>query len=338
MNLTRSSLAALAILVPVAAAGYVQLEGRFVAEGRCEALLSKNDRTNPGKVRIEPGKAYEIIAINKAGGDHYEIRVPGAPVSERRWVEIGCGRHVEAGTARHVETGERMPAKAPQVTESRDNLLVLSWQPAFCEAQPDTRECRALNARRLPHAEARLSVHGLWPQPEGNAYCDVPEEVEELDRGGRWSGLPEPALAAETRAALDEAMPGAASFLDRHEWIKHGSCHRDPAGAEGYFADTLRLTEEVNGSPVADFLARNIGEEVETADIAALFDRAFGRGAGERVRFLCIRDGRDNLLHEMRIALRGVIRPETGLAELMLAARPVRRGCARGVVDPAGLQ
>jgi hypothetical protein len=40
----------------------------------------------------------------------------------------------------------------------------------------------------------------------------------------------------------------------------------------------------------------------------------------------------------MKLALSGVIGPQKGLSGLMLGAKPVRRGCARGIVDRAGLQ
>ena len=66
--------------------------------------------------------------------------------------------------------------------------------------------------------------------------------------------MPEPELSPDTRAALDKAMPGTQSVLERHEWIKHGTCY--PAGtAEQYFKDELRLAAEVNASPVQAFMA-----------------------------------------------------------------------------------
>lgn len=324
------------LLLPLEAAAQEKLDGWFIALRSCAAMQSKNTGTNPGEVTTEPRHAYDMIGINKKGGDHYRIEVPGAPVTEERWVRTDCGVHVvAAGTAPVPGPG---PGPGPVGEESGDNLLALSWQPAFCETKPDKTECRRLNAGDLPVTETQLSVHGLWPQPRGNDYCGVSDEAVRLDKASRWSELPEVGTDAETRAALEAAMPGTASFLDRHEWIKHGTCHRGAGGADEYFDDTLRLTAELNGSPVARFLADNLGREVRTDEIARLFDQAFGQGAGGRVEFACVRDGGRTLIGEIRIALRGVIGPETGLGELMLAARPVARGCARGVVDPAGLQ
>jgi ribonuclease T2 len=345
--MTRARLFALAILLlPLDAAAFEKLDGWFIALDRCEAMQSMKKGTNPGAVLTEARRAYDMLGINKKGGDHYQMLVPGAPVTEQRWVRADCGVHVVAAGTAQPGT-EPIPGTGtgtgglPPVTErpeSDDNLLALSWQPAFCETKPDKTECRRLNAGDLPETETRLSIHGLWPQPRGNDYCGVTDELKRLDGAGRWSDLPEVEMDAETRAALEAAMPGTASFLERHEWTKHGTCHMGAGGSDEYFDDTLRLTEELNGSPVGRFIADNLGREVRTDEIAALFDEAFGEGAGDRVEFACARDGGRTLIQEIRIALVGVIGPETGLAELMLAARPVGRGCARGVIDPAGLQ
>ena len=337
--MTRARLVILsALLLPFQAAAFEKLDGWFVALESCEAMQSKNKGTNPGEVMTEARRAYAIIGINEAGGDHYQIRVPGAPVTEERWVRTDCGVHEATAGMPPPDAPAPPLASSALGRESADNLLALNWQPAFCETAPGAAECRRLNAGKLPGAEAQLSIHGLWPEPNGRFYCGVADEVVRLDQSGRWSELPEPSVDAATRAALDTAMPGTASFLDRHEWIKHGTCHLGAGGADEYFDDALRLTAELNGSAVGRFLAENVGNEVSTEEIAGLFDQAFGEGAGDRVEFACIRDRGRTLIQELRIALRGVIGPGTSLGELMLAAQPVHRGCARGTIDPAGLQ
>ncbi len=201
-----------------------------------------------------------------------------------------------------------------------------------------TAECRALNDGGLPAAATRLSIHGLWAQPESRAYCDVPAALVELDQEGRWSKLPPVDLDARGRARLRVAMPGIASALDRHEWLKHGSCHRGPDGADGYFDDMLSLADAINASPVASLLADRVGAKVRASDIRAAFDAAFGAGTGARVQVRCADDGRRTLIHELTISLRGEIAPRASLRALMLAAGPVAPGCREGVIDPAGLQ
>ena len=111
-------------------------------------------------------------------------------------MHVSCGVHVvEAGT--RVSDTEPGPVTPPQGEESTDNLLALSWQPAFCETKPDTDECLELNAGELPVTETQLSIHGLWPQPESRAYCGVPAALVSLDKASRWSELPAPELDAD---------------------------------------------------------------------------------------------------------------------------------------------
>jgi ribonuclease T2 len=336
----RIAMAALgAVLAVGPAAAFEPLDGYFIALEACEAFQSKNKLTNPGDVLTEPMRAYAMRAINAAGGDFFQVSVPGAPVTAERWVHVSCGVHVvEAGTP-VSGTPSGPVAVAPQAgSESAENVLALSWQPAFCEVRPNKPECVDLNAGNLPVTERQLSVHGLWPQPEANAYCGVPEALVALDRASRWSELPEAATDAETHELLQVAMPGTASHLERHEWIKHGTCHRGAGGADEYFDDTLRIVEAVNASGVAALFADHVGAELETAAIRVAFDTAFGAGAGAGVQVHCTGDGGRTLIQELKIGLAGTIGPDASPGELMLAADPVSPGCPRGVVDPAGLQ
>ena len=132
-------------------------------------------------------------------------------------------------------------------------------------------------------------------------------------------------------------MPGTASFLERHEWIKHGTCFLGAGGADEYYDDTLRVVDAVNAA-VASLLAGHVGGELATTDLRAAFDAAFGAGAGERVQVHCAGDGGRTLIQEVRVNLQGAIGPETPVAGLILAADPVTPGCPKGVVDPSGLQ
>ena len=186
--------------------------------------------------------------------------------------------------------------------------------------------------------ETQLSLHGLWPQPRGNDYCSVSAALRSLDRAKRWSELPELELDADTREALSVVMPGTMSHLQRHEWIKHGTCFHAAGGADEYYDDTLLLVAAINGSSIGQFVADHVGAEVETSDIRKLFDEEFGDGAGDRVQFHCTGDQGRTLLQEVKIRLKGKIEATTEIRDLLLAAEPVSIGCPRGIVDPAGLQ
>ncbi|WP_172300058.1 ribonuclease T [Pseudoruegeria sp. HB172150] len=335
----RVYLAAALIVTAIPAFAQEPLDGFFIAQRVCDAFQSKNRMTNPGDIQTEEMRAYEIIGINKAGGDFYQVRIPGAPVTEDRWVHISCGVHVvDSGTGSGAVPADGGDISLETGPESTDNLLTLSWQPAFCETRPAKEECLALNGGQLPITETQLSLHGLWPQPNGKFFCGVPQSIENLDRPSMWDQLPEPEIDADTREALNVVMPGTASFLERHEWIKHGTCYKAEGGADEYFDDTLRLVDRINDSPIAAFLASHVGGEVDALEIRALFDQEFGDGAGDRVQVHCTGDGGRTLLVELWISLIGEITETPDLGALMLAADPVSAGCDRGVIDPAGEQ
>jgi ribonuclease T2 len=178
-----------------------------------------------------------------------------------------------------------------------------------------------------------FALHGLWPDDD---YCAVSAANEDADRSGRWSDLPAPNLSASTRAALDQAMPGTQSMLERHEWIKHGSCAR--ATADAYFARAVALLAEINASAVRELFAGNLGQSVTQGDIRTAFDDAFGRSAGSRVRVACERDGNRRIVTELTIGLYGDVMGSGSLADLIAAARPTDGGCDSGVVDRVGGQ
>jgi ribonuclease T2 len=203
--------------------------------------------------------------------------------------------------------------------------MALSWQPAFCESRPDKVECKSQTADR--YDASHFALHGLWPQPRRNVFCGVDKATITLDDNREWDRLPAPQLTADTKTALNKVMPGTQSLLERHEWIKHGTCYGD---AETYFKDSVRLTNDVNASVVQDFFAANIGKKIQTSDIRAKFDEAFGKGAGERVRVSCSKDG---LISELTIGLKGDISSGTKMADLMAASEPTDAGCPGGVVD-----
>lgn len=217
-----------------------------------------------------------------------------------------------------------------------DYVLAVNWQPGFCETRPRKPECRSQHRDRLD--ASHFSLHGLWPQPRSKVYCKVSEALRQRDRSGKWASLPALELQKSTRTEMNRAMPGAASHLHRHEWVKHGTCYHGKT-AEEYIADSLLVLRTLNGSAVRTLFANNIGATISGAQIRAAFDEAFGAGAGDRVRVSCKQDGRRRIITELTIGLSGDIAPGASLAELIRAARPTKnRGCPSGIVDPVGLQ
>jgi ribonuclease T2 len=306
----------------------VPLKGFLIAREACPALRSIRNQTNPGAVQTVPSRSYRVVAKNRPGASHYLIEIEGAEPS-RRWVAVSCGEHVVA-----VDGSGEVPNRDSSSGERSAYVLAVSWQAAFCEGKPEKAECKTQGPDRF---DARhFALHGLWPQPRSNIYCDVSSDLKIADKNGDWDRLPAPNLSVATRQKLVQMMPGTQSNLDRHEWIKHGTCFVDPA--EDYFARSIALIEQLNRSKVQELFASSIGSELMGSAVRAAFDESFGEGAGDRVRIACKRDGSRNLIVELTIGLVGEIGDEPSLPELIAASEPTDPGCPRGIVDPVGLQ
>jgi ribonuclease T2 len=112
-------------------------------------------------------------------------------------------------------------APATQAASPVENYaLAISWEPAYCISHGSYPECSSETPTRQDNKT--FSLHGLWPQNE--SYCGVSSANKKLDENGDWSQLPAVVLNASTEAALQVAQPGTMSYLDRHEWIEHGTC------------------------------------------------------------------------------------------------------------------
>ncbi|WP_169626762.1 ribonuclease T2 family protein [Pacificispira spongiicola] len=211
-------------------------------------------------------------------------------------------------------------------------VLAVSWQPSFCELNRAKPECESQTPDRVDARQ--FSLHGLWPEPRGNFYCGVSEEHIAADKQGDWDKLPTLNLPSGLRARLDAAMPGSQSYLDRHEWIKHGTCHEDPT-PEAYFRDSLKLLDELNASPVKKLFEESIGVDLAYIDVIQIVDIAFGDGAGFRIQLLCKKKDEQNLIVEMRIGLAGTVAGQS-LEDMIQRSVSMPTECRSGRVDAAG--
>lgn len=210
-------------------------------------------------------------------------------------------------------------------------ILAVSWQPAFCETKPGKPECKSQTADR--YDASHFALHGLWPMRQN--YCGVSQTEIDADKKGRWTDLPEVKLTNGTRDALDRLMPGTQSVLERHEWLKHGTCTN--LSQEAYFAQAISLLETLNNSAVTTLFATHVGQTLTQADLQSAFDAAFGANAGRRVKMRCEQVGARNLITELTIGL-GDGDEKATLASRIQAAGTTKFDCPQGIVDPVGLQ
>jgi len=212
---------------------------------------------------------------------------------------------------------------------SQHNLLALSWHNAFCETHRYKKECKRslLPFGKGTYNEKHFVLHGLWPQPRSKVYCNVERDFVNADKHGQWRDLPCLAMDEKIEERLAKVMPGFASDLHKHEWVKHGTCYgTDP---QEYFEDAVSLVEQLNDSKVGDFFRKNIGKHVTLKQVRHLFDRSFGVGAGKRVELRC----KKGLITELWLHLGA---NSDDLGALLQKGKQVRSSCQKGLIDRAG--
>lgn len=215
-------------------------------------------------------------------------------------------------------------------------VLALSWQPGFCAsaAGADKAECAGNDS-------APLTLHGLWPNADrngdgrldsGDDYCLGADRTRLMATDRRdWSKLPPVSLSADLRERLAEVMPGVQSQLERHQWVKHGSC--SGLGPERYFKIAVDLTEEVASSGFARAIQAKAGSEVARNDLLRAFANAFD-GGSSALQLICRRDDGTGHLAEIRVRLRSD-EIEDGLATALDEDARVKGNCpARFRIDP----
>jgi ribonuclease T2 len=325
-------IATLCVALTPPASAQPSLEGYFIALSEC-AANKKKDSDNPGIVHLQVMQAYEMLARNATPGTHYQVKVPGAPVTESRWVPMSCGAYapkeslVIAGGGTGGEGGGSSEGLPPNSIEF---VLAASWQPAFCKsaAGQGKPECTSQTPDRFD--ATHFSLHGLWPDDLDNkaifpCYC---ERGAPVSCGGSQARDTSIDLSQPVRDKLDMVMPGTQSGLELHEWPKHGACYEDDktndtgADPDEYFAESLALMDALNNSAVQELFEGHIGQALTRDEIEAAFNSAFGDGAAARVMIRCNGSGSNRVISELWIGLKGDITPSSDFAALIQAAPP----------------
>lgn len=321
LNLSIVSIIITTSFLAVSALASEKRQGCFEASDTCEAHRSFRKQTNPENARLEIGKQYPILAQNKPNAaTHVQLKIAGLQ-SDRRWVALSCGRILP-------NCSDTAAIPATPKASNNDYLLAVSWQPAFCESRPKKTECKTLTPNRFD--AQNLALHGLWPQPRNNAYCGVSVKDKSVDRRKRWDLLPPLKLSKRVQQELQTVMPGYASNLHRHEWIKHGTCYG--TSENDYYADSLWMMRVLNSSAVRDLVNARIGKTLSIKEVRQAFDTAFGKGTGKKVNMRCDRKGR---IGEIWVNLRGKVSTGISFKQMLINAPVAKTDCKSGVVDPA---
>lgn len=204
--------------------------------------------------------------------------------------------------------------------DSTSSLLVLTWGPSLCTVDRSNPGCRSGHVGQMGPA---LILHGLWPQPSSQQFCELP-------RGKRDLSLAAMDLPQDVRTDLGSMMSDA-SILAPHEWKAHGTCSGLAPGE--YFGIATDLAGQA--SQVLDPLFRNTrGGSVSVDELRDRMDATFGAGAGRRVSLSCRKaDGVGMVAYEVQMSLPRVVDLKArSLADAIAEGPPVPAGCRRGSV------
>ena len=293
----------------------------------CEAFNNMKHSNNSNDIKLTVGKKYRILQENKG---QILILVEGERVAQR-WVDEACFSDKKTETKPSSLSSvlksikDKGTAKQIHKSASKQNLLAISWQNAFCQTHQYKKECKNMSSKDFGAFE--FVLHGLWPQPRNNQYCNVDKKQVGMDKNKQWHRLNKLDLSSEVRTNLAKLMPGYGSNLHKHEWIKHGTCYG--TNASDYYADAMNLLTQVNSSKVGQFFKQNIGKTIRIEDVRKVFDKEFGNGAGKHVTMNC----RKGLVTELWLHLGN---EGNTLSELFKKGERPRKTCYKGRIDAVG--
>jgi ribonuclease T2 len=287
----------------------------------CEAYNNMKHTTNTNEIKLKVGTEYRIL-------DHKRGQILTLIKGERiaqRWVDEGCfgKQSLSSAVLQTVNTKSKELKKIKKT--SRQNLLAISWQNAFCQTHQYKKECKRMTSRDF--GASHFVLHGLWPQPRNNQYCKVDKKEIGKDKNKQWNRLKKLDLSSTTRERLSKLMPGYSSNLHKHEWIKHGTCYG--TGASDYYDDAMDLMTQVNESKVQEFFEKNIGKKVALKDIRKIFDKEFGAGAGRHVTMNCTK----GLITELWVHIGN---GSDKLKDLLKTGETPKSRCHKGRIDAVG--
>lgn len=210
---------------------------------------------------------------------------------------------------------DRRSRPAVSAANSTSSLLVVTWGPSLCRVDPANSGCRSGHVTGLGKT---FILHGLWPQPSTEQYCEVPRDVSDRKRN------PVP-LPDDVRNRL-QTMLSDPTLMATHEWYAHGTC--SGVAPPEYFTLATDLAQEVFRVLNPVFGASG-GRQLSARAVRKTFDAQFGGGAGMRVALSCKKAEGDDLVYEVKLSLPAVADLRDGDAAVPLA-KALSRGPAIG--------
>ncbi|MCR6499976.1 ribonuclease [Shinella sp. CPCC 101442] len=218
-------------------------------------------------------------------------------------------------------------AQSAPATDVMREVLSVSWQPGYCAARPKSRGCADFAATSA--AAKQFSLLSRFQAKK--SYCGIDAALKQKARKGKWTDLPGIVLASGTKDRLLVAMPAAKLGLDRQQWLRSGSCVA--TSAEAYYSRSLDLLDQLNASPLPALFAGKAGAVITLTEVRAAFDKAFGPGAGERVRLGC-RKGADGKPIVIGLTI-GLATGDGKLETLIDGSSPTKSRCTEGATGIA---
>jgi ribonuclease T2 len=216
---------------------------------------------------------------------------------------------------------DRRTQPSQMAADSTSSLLVVTWAPSLCKVEPSNSGCRSGHVGKLGQS---FMLHGLWPQPSTEQYCDVPERAPDKSRS--------PVSLPEDLKANLQALMSDSNRMTTHEWYAHGTC--SGVAPPEYFSIAAQLAEQAS-AVLEPVFARSAGGQLTSRSVRDAFDARFGSGVGTRIALSC-RDtrGQGNVVYEVRLSLPPVVALEksSSLAAALAAGPTVAPGCSKASV------
>jgi ribonuclease T2 len=230
---------------------------------------------------------------------------------------------VAVGVAVLVVRGRDRQAAPPESSSaSTSSVLVLTWAPSLCSVETSASGCRSGKVSRLGKS---FVLHGLWPQPRSQQYCDVPKKAAARER--KPLALP-PDLDARLKTMMSDS-----NVMAPHEWYAHGTC--SGVNPVEYFTIATRLADQAIAilDPLFD---RWVGRQLTSRSVRDAVEAQAGSGAGARVSLVCRgAQGAGPVAYEVRLSLPPVVQlraPAPSLPRALSAGPAVPPGCGQARV------